>query len=172
MKSEKGVDSGVRDAGRGAGALFLSAIPLVLGAAAAVWFGAYMQAHQFFHALSQEQRAAIYVADSAVGIKPKEHIIIDATKSVDCTSVQRVDLDGSQVIIYGKNGCSITLDYFAYHWQELSSGGIAIGGEYTNLCPIARLPGDVAECRMKIPDPDDRTKTLQVWTDGGMGAYK
>jgi hypothetical protein len=163
MKTEDdGINSGVRHAGRGLGTLSLAAIPLALGAGFSVWLGAYMQAHAFFNLLSQEQRAAIYVAAPDGPVKPKEHIQIQVIKR-ECAKVERVDLDGDSIVVYGKNNCGHSIDYLAYHWQEISSGGVVIGQDYQNGCPKPTEVGDVAECRMKIPDPDDRAKTLRVW---------
>lgn len=139
---------------------FVFAIPAILGVAFSVWLGAYIQAHEFFHILSMEQRAAIYVAAPQA---TKEPVKIEVRKP-DCIFVQRVDLDGSEIIIYGRNDCGHSIGYMEWHWQEKSPNGIVIGQDYTNFrCPIPYAANEVAECRMHIENPDVRTNSIQVW---------
>ena len=67
-------------------------------------------------------------------------------------------------MIYATNECRKTLDYVSWHWQGISPDGTVIAMGYTNnaYCPVPRMPGDKAECKMEI-STDDRIKTLRVW---------
>jgi hypothetical protein len=157
---EDGVNSGARSIGR----FFLFAIPLVLGLAAAVWLGVYIDAHEFNHELSQEDRAASYVGATE---RPKSKIAVEI-QNQDCTRITRADVDGEILLLYARNDCHEREDYFAWHWQEISPNGTIIHQGYTNSCPIPG-PSEVAECSMNIGDfsgesVDDRTDKIRVWT--------
>ena len=155
---ENGTDAGIRSIGR----FFLFAIPLVLGLAASVWLGVWIQSHYFQKELSQEDRAAVYTGAQE---RPKSKVIIQILPH-DCTHLTRVDLDGSDLLMYATNDCHAPLDYLAWHWQFVSPDGTVISEGYDNSCPKPRLPGDKAEC---VPysgsvKPDDRASVLRAWT--------
>jgi hypothetical protein len=160
ISDEDGMEAGGRNVGR----LALSLIPWALGIGALVWLGVWIGIHEFRHELSQEERAAIYVGAKE---RPHSRLIINTIKS-DCSTVTRADLDGSDLIMYAKNDCHETLRYLAWRWQLLSPDGTVLKEEYVNGCPVPRMPGDSAECRMQdhyasVSD-DDRAATVRVWT--------
>lgn len=160
---EDGVNAGARNVGR----FFLAAIPWILGLAAAVWFGVYVGIHNFRHELSQEelehirqQRAAVYVGAEN---RPTGKMKVDIVPNW-CVSIIRVDVDGENLLLYGRNDCHTKVDYVVWKWQEVSPNGTSLHTEWTNLCPEPLLPGDVSECKMEIV-PDDRAAAVRVWTE-------
>lgn len=158
MTTENGSENGVRNIGR----FFLFAIPLVLGLGFSVWFGAFIGVAQYKHDLAQEKRSAIYVgAEKEIEEKIKIEVIPH-----DCTTITKADVKGVDLMMYARNDCRSTLSYLAWHWMALSPDGTAIDSGYTNLCPKPTLPGDKAECKLKISN-DKRMAVLRLRTSKG-----
>lgn len=155
---EDGFNSGQRNIGR----FFLSAVPLVLGAAAFVWLGVWIGLHQWKHELSQEDRAAMYVGALE---RPKSKIKAEIQQS-GCVTIDRVDIDGNQMMVYTANHCHSRITYLEYHYTALSPKKYSISSDWTNSCNMPTQPGDRAECRLKISD-DDRISSVRVWLDAG-----
>jgi hypothetical protein len=155
MPREDGINSGARNIGR----FFLSLVPWALAIGAMSWLGLWISVHQYRSEVEQERRRAVYVGAEE---RPKDKIKIEARK-VDCLTVERADVDGGSLTMYGRadRTCSEAW-YTAWHWQELSPDRTLIHEGYTNSCPDLRKAGDKSECRMKI-EVDDRTAYLTVW---------
>jgi hypothetical protein len=176
MEREDGISAGQRNIGR----FFLSAIPLVLGVAAATWFGLWITGHNYSkqlaaekHELTQEQRAAVYVG---ARVRPQGKLVAEIDNK-SCLEIVRVDVDTEKkgypyddadyqysLIMYAQNKCGEDLTYAAYHWQAVSPNGTLLEADYKNTagCPVP-MQDEVAECSFLI-DPDTRVDKVQ-----GMG---
>ncbi len=155
MNREDGVNSGYRNIGR----FFLSAIPAILGIAASVWLGVWIEAHGYLKKLSQESRAAVY---TGAQLRPTSKVKAEAP-SRGCVKIVRVDIDGEDVIVYGENHCNKVISNSQWYWQLVSPDGTVIHEGYENYrCSTPSEPGDKAECRFEISD-DDRATLLRVW---------
>jgi hypothetical protein len=155
--NEDGTNAGMRNIGR----LALFLIPWALALGAAAWIGVYIGAHDFRHQLSQEERAATYTGASE---KPKDKFKI-VIEPHDCSHITKADIDGHVLLLYARNDCHKTLDYLAWHWQEVSPNGTIISGGYQNnaYCPVPQHYSEIAECSQEISD-DDRAVQIKLWT--------
>lgn len=158
---EDGVSSGARNVGR----FFLALIPWALAIGALAWMGFWLAVHQYREAVEQDRRRAVYVAAEN---PPKEKIKIE-TRKVDCLTVDRADVDGGDITIYGRmdGSCGMT-DYTEWHWQALAPDGTVIHEGYENGCPNLRSRGDRAECHMQMgfmgeSAKDNRIASVRVW---------
>lgn len=160
MAEDKGIEDKGITADKGLGWLLIFTIPFVIGIAALVWFMFFRDIHDVNHAAKQEDRAAAYVGASE---KPISKIKI-VTQDRSCLKLNRVDVDGRQMLVYTTNACHKRLDYIEIHWSAISPDGTVILGGYVNnaMCAIPEMDGDKAECRIDIPE-DDRVTSLRVW---------
>jgi hypothetical protein len=143
---------------------FWFCVPAVLGVAASVWLGVYIQAHVFEHQISQEDRAASY---TGAAIRPTSKIKVEALNK-SCIAITSADIDGNQLLVYSVNHCHRNVRYSEYHWEALSPDGTAIASSYENWkCPTPREPDRKAECSLEVSD-DDRIVTIKVWTEASM----
>lgn len=171
---ESGLDAGYRNIGR----FFLWAIPLVLGLAAATWLGVWIDAHELEHTLTQEQRAAVYVGAES---RPKSKVLVSIlpsqpmydfafTKDEPCAPIIKVDVDGSNLLMYAQNDCRVPITRLTWHWQQVSPNGTVLTDSDWSSCAIPTIPGDKSECEVPVngdryePDVDSRTATIRVWT--------
>lgn len=156
LGDEDGVDAGYRNLGR----FFLALIPWALGVGAMVWLGTWIAFHVWQREERQAARAATYVASP---VPQKAKIKITALVR-DCLRVDRADLDGTDLLIYGRapKGCTnrVGTDYTEWHWQLLSPDGTILHQGWTNLLDLHE--GTKGELKMQI-ESDDRAAELQVW---------
>lgn len=174
MSDENGYEAGQRNIGRA----FLWAIPLILGLAASVWLGVWIDAHEFEHTLTQEQRAAVYVG---AGNRPKSKVLVSILpsqprfslayiKNEPCVPITKVDIDGSTLLMYARNDCKTRVTYLEWHWEEISPNGTVLSQHYTKDCATPTMTRDTAECERAVnddsyePSMDERTATIRVWT--------
>lgn len=158
--SENGIENGGRNIGR----LALSLIPYALGLGAAVWLGVYINAHNFKHQLTQEDRAAAYVGATE---RPKSKILVEIIPQ-DCTQIFNTDIDGDTLMLYAQSNCDFKMEYMEWHWEAISPNNTIIASGYHNTayCPALTTPGIKAECRMEV-STDDRIVKFRVWTVAG-----
>lgn len=156
MQTETGVNAGARNFGR----LCLAMIPWALGIGFSVWLGGWAALHTFRHQLASEARAARYVGSITPQVSPIKIVILNK----GCLKVDKVDVDGTQLLVYSRNACSRGLWYAEYHYQQISPDGTVIdqGEHNTAGCAVPTEPGDKAECKFDI-SVDDRVETLRVW---------
>lgn len=156
MVSEDGINSGARSFGR----LCLAMIPWALGIGFATWLGGWAALHTFRHQLANEARTARYVGSVTPQVSPIKIAIVNH----GCVKVDKVDVDGTELLVYSRNDCHEAITYTEYHYQEISPDGTVLHQEYHNegFCAIPTQPGDKGECKFDI-SIDDRTETIRVW---------
>lgn len=155
ISNEDGFNAGWRNVGR----FFLALIPWALAIGAMTWLGAWIAFHEWQREERQAQRASVYVASP----EPQKAKIKITPLSRSCLRVERADLDGDDLLLYGSapKGCSNGYsDYTEWHWQLLSPDGTILHQGFTNEVDLHE--GTKAEMKMKIEN-DDRATELQVW---------
>ena len=161
---EDGFNAGIRYIG----ITYLWTIPLILGLAAAVWFGFYLNVHYFRRELSQEERAAIYVGAKE---RPKSKINIE-TPNHGIVKIDRVDLDGTAAMLYFHNSGTGVLTFLKASWTLISPDGtrMASGSDYIENIngPTTLGPGEKGEAIFQGYQGiriDSRTATIEFEID-------
>lgn len=159
ISDEDGRSAGSRNIGR----LALFSVPLVLGIAASIWLGVWIQAHYFLIDRAQEHREGSYVgaADPEVAAYT---IRVDRGPK---TSIDKIDIANGQMTIRFHNFSGMDAKDIQLHWQWFAPDGTKLVDywDWTGKIggPSELGPGEKGIVTEKGLNPDPRASGIEAW---------
>lgn len=144
-------------------AIKIAIIPILLALAASCWLFFVSDLHIFRRTIQQENRHAEIVGAKPLPVAP---IIIEIKHPKQyCASVDRAEIDGTDLWIYWHNGCRAPFSFVKLIVKARAPDGTIVASIDPYVVAGEEIePGEAREFHSAIP-ADPRAVTLQIWLD-------
>lgn len=162
ISNEDGRDAGARNFGR----LALAIIPLVLGLAASVWLGIWIESHYFLIDVRQEQRRGQMVG-APVALEDPLAITTPVRLQTEHLAIDRAEYSSGELTV--RFHATHDTQGFELHWAWISPDGTHMGQGWDKV-DVLKGPWSLASGEKGIVTDQNvgiepRASTLEVWME-------